>query len=863
MTAISITPGYPNYSDTDGSALNDGYVFIGLEYQNPITAPTVAYWDQEFKIPADQPLRTSGGYIVRNGTPAAVYTGAAYSILVQNKNLVTVYNAPSAVITNVTNNIEEITQYQGAHASDITTRTDGTALQVGDLYFNTTDNVLKIWDGSGWVQVGAGAGTSGVVTLTSFGADPTGVDDSTAAIQSALDSGSPLLTGGGSTYRVDSSLSMLSNTVLEDCTLDCTNATGSTPCLTAQGALSSSLTLVSNAVAGDRQIVVADSSSLSQYDWILISSAAKFAPDNNSEEGEFVQVSSQSSGDIVLLSPLVGSYATADTAIINKVVFVENLTISRVSIIGSPISANGFAGFVPTYCSNVLIENCTFKNLTEQSVQLVSCINSRCTSSEFLNSSQYFSSTVGFSVANCTQDSICETSSFNSLRQSFAGVSTAGYPGISRRCTFDNNTVYSGARSAALPGVINYQGSWNPHTNSPALSSGVGTEGDYYICSREGSTVLDGVSGWQLEDLALFNNGAWERIEGFDAIFVGEASEDIFVTNNSVFGSSKSGIKFEGSSGAISNNSVNTSFYSGIYFQNYSYSLGKMIISDNKVDDCGLGLLPDYSTAVAGILVIHVPLGASVALGLTSSLAISGNSIQNIRGHGVRIGGYQGAGTSDGVHRNIAVTGNAIRNCDINGIRIQECLGLSVSGNSVILAGLGQTASSAAVEIVNCDNSTISSNVIRECLEISLKVSLSDSVSVVSNSIVNGSAIWELVSIGVGEGIVFSGNSVQVPTGPTAALSCPTGRFAITGNSFLMGGTGSSILLGANATPVVNGSVISGNVFAPFNAATVTSKAVSMQAGVGKVVITSNTMIGTGGIVGGSGSGSVITNNIT
>lgn len=78
-----------------------------------------------------------------------------------------------------------------------------------------------------------------------------------------------------------------------------------------------------------------------------------------------------------------------------------------------------------------------------------------------------------------------------------------------------------------------------------------------------------------------------------------------------------------------------------------------------------------------------------------------------------------------------------------------------------------------------------------------------------------------------------------------------------------MGGTGSSILLGANATPVVNGSVISGNVFAPFNAATVTSKAVSMQAGVGKVVITSNTMIGTGGIVGGSGSGSVITNNIT
>ena len=156
MTAISITPGYPNYSDTDGSALNDGYVYIGLEYQNPITAPTGAFWDKDFKIPADQPLRTSGGYIVRNGTPAAVYTGAAYSILVQNKNLVTVYNAPSAVITNVTNTVEDITQYQGAHPTDPLARNDGTPLQVGDLYFNSTINELKVWTGSVWAPTSPG-----------------------------------------------------------------------------------------------------------------------------------------------------------------------------------------------------------------------------------------------------------------------------------------------------------------------------------------------------------------------------------------------------------------------------------------------------------------------------------------------------------------------------------------------------------------------------------------------------------------------------------------------------------------------------------------------------------------------------------
>jgi parallel beta-helix repeat protein len=179
MTAISITPGYPTFADTDGSPLNDGYVYIGLENQDPITAPTGAFWDKEFQVPADQPLRTSGGYIVRNGTPAAVYTGASYSILVQNKNLVTVYNAPSAVITNVTNNVEEITQYQGAHATDPIARNDGTPLEVGDLYFNTVINELNVWTGTDWVPASPGAIT--VQNFTGTGAQ-TGFNLATAPV---------------------------------------------------------------------------------------------------------------------------------------------------------------------------------------------------------------------------------------------------------------------------------------------------------------------------------------------------------------------------------------------------------------------------------------------------------------------------------------------------------------------------------------------------------------------------------------------------------------------------------------------------------------------------------------------------------
>jgi hypothetical protein len=174
MTAISITPGYPTFADTDGSPLNDGYVYIGLENQDPITAPTGAFWDKAFQVPADQPLRTSGGYIVRNGTPAAVYTGASYSILVQNKNLVTVYNAPSAVITNVTINVEEITQYQGAFATAPTTRDNGTPLETGDIYFNTTSDDLFVYN-SIWVLV-TPTNTADITSGTIDGAVIGGVD---------------------------------------------------------------------------------------------------------------------------------------------------------------------------------------------------------------------------------------------------------------------------------------------------------------------------------------------------------------------------------------------------------------------------------------------------------------------------------------------------------------------------------------------------------------------------------------------------------------------------------------------------------------------------------------------------------------
>ncbi len=63
-------------------------------------------------------------------------------------------------------------------------------------------------------------------------------------------------------------------------------------------------------------------------------------------------------------------------------------------------------------------------------------------------------------------------------------------------------------------GALNYKGTWNANTNSPALASGVGTKGDYYVVSVAGSTTLDGISNWGIGDWAVFNGSVWQRVEG-------------------------------------------------------------------------------------------------------------------------------------------------------------------------------------------------------------------------------------------------------------------------------------------------------------------------------------------------------------
>jgi hypothetical protein len=96
MSALSIQPSYPIFTDSNGQPLESGYVWVGVANLDPQANPIPVFFDAALTIPAQQPVRTLGGYPSRNGTPARLYAGTNYSIRVMNKRGSVVYSTPGA-----------------------------------------------------------------------------------------------------------------------------------------------------------------------------------------------------------------------------------------------------------------------------------------------------------------------------------------------------------------------------------------------------------------------------------------------------------------------------------------------------------------------------------------------------------------------------------------------------------------------------------------------------------------------------------------------------------------------------------------------------------------------------------------------
>jgi len=183
-----------------------------------------------------------------------------------------------------------------------------------------------------------------------------------------------------------------------------------------------------------------------------------------------------------------------------------------------------------------------------------------------------------------------------------------------------------------------YQGTWNASTNSPTLTSSVGTQGYYYIVSVAGTTNLDGNALWSVGDWAIFGNGKWERIAGSTS----ESFTSLTTTNLAVTG--LTGYMYANGSGNVTaSTTIPTSALSGTIsnaqLANSSVTIGSSSLSlggtlstlagvsisgsTNTLSNIGNSSLTNSSITINGNL---VSLGGSTTVSASTTNALTINN---------------------------------------------------------------------------------------------------------------------------------------------------------------------------------------------------------------------------------------------
>lgn len=168
------------FADKNGAPLDAGYIWIGEPNKFPKSFPVAVYYDAALTVPAQLPLRTTNGYVVRNGAPTFLYINGNYSVLVENK-----------------------TNQQIFYVADVLLIGSSGAVSFADLANNSDPTKgaglvgLNVWGSpKGLGRTLPGKFQDEVWVSDFIGYDPTGATDSWPAFQAATDKAASLPFGG-------------------------------------------------------------------------------------------------------------------------------------------------------------------------------------------------------------------------------------------------------------------------------------------------------------------------------------------------------------------------------------------------------------------------------------------------------------------------------------------------------------------------------------------------------------------------------------------------------------------------------------------------------------------------------------------
>jgi hypothetical protein len=388
---------------------------------------------------------------------------------------------------------------------------------------------------------------------------------------------------------------------------------------------------------------------------------------------------------------------------------------------------------------------------------------------------------------------------------------------------------------AAVLGALSYQGTWDASTNTPTLTSSVGSKGYYYVVSVAGNTNLNGITDWLVGDWAVFNGSIWQKVDNTETVTSvnGQTGAVVLTTTNIAEGtnlyytdvraraaiSAGTGISYNNTTGVVTNaapdqtvaiaggTGISTSgTYPNFTITNTSPSLGGDVVgpasaTDNAVArfDTTTGKLLQNSVVLVGDTgavtgVTTLAASTSVTTPIVQATNSAGLALKNSAGT-TQIS--MGGGGGDNV--TIAVATN------INGANAQIDISPTGTGHVHI-----KPTGTGAVEIAPTNAGTMNNMVIGGTTPLAITGTTITATSFVGS----GASLTNVVnSLAASTGISVSGSTGAVTvtnTAPdqTVAIASGTGisvtgtypNFTVTNTSPSSGGTVTSITAGTGLT---------------------------------------------------------------
>lgn len=178
-------------------------------------------------------------------------------------------------------------------------------------------------------------------------------------------------------------------------------------------------------------------------------------------------------------------------------------------------------------------------------------------------------------------------------------------------------------------GALVYKGTWDAATNTPTLTSSVGDKGDYYVVNVAGNTNLNGITDWQVNDIAVFNGAVWQKIDNTDAVLsvngqtgvVVLTAPDVGATPNTAYVIAGTALTGGGQlTGNVTLNLANTAVAAG------SYGSATQV---SQVTIDAQGRVTSAANVTIAISTANVSGLGTMAVQNANAVAITGGSVDN------------------------------------------------------------------------------------------------------------------------------------------------------------------------------------------------------------------------------------------